>query len=118
MNGAQGLAYFSLELVRASGQLGLEHPAKVRGVSVAERDPRAAANVVAYVTPDRTEVHVLWWALWKYGKKTLRCVARHEALHIALGHEAPADLARAERQHQDVDEILRIKWHEPKRCGL
>jgi len=118
MNGAQALTYFGLELARASAQLGLEHPPKVRPVTVAERDPRAAATVVAYVTPDRTEVHVLWWALWKYGKKTLRCVARHEALHIALGHEAPGDPDRAERQHQDVDEVLRIKWNEPKRCGL
>ena len=118
MTGAQALAYFTLEVARASGQLGLEHPPKVRPVTVAERDPRAAVNAVAYVTPDRGEVHILWWALWKYEKRTLRCVARHEAIHLALAHEAPKDPARAERQHQDVDEVLRIRWHEPARCGL
>lgn len=35
-----------------------------------------------------------------------------------IGREAPANLERAEIQHQDVDEVLRVKWHEPKRCGL
>jgi hypothetical protein len=118
MNGAQALAYFGLELARASGQLGLEHPPAVRAVTVAQRDRRAPSNVVAYLTPDRREVHVMSWALWGYSRERLRCVARHEALHLALGHEETGDPARAARQHEDVDEVLHIKWNEPKGCGL
>jgi hypothetical protein len=117
MTGAEALLYFSVQIATASTQLGIQPPA-VRPLLTHQRSQMAPTNVVAYVTPDRSEVDVMWWALWTYDKKTLRCVARHEALHVALGHGVFYTQAEGEAQHAQVDALLRSKWNEPAQCGL
>lgn len=122
MTGTAALAYFTLEMSRALTQLGVtDRPLAVVGVTVYERDVRTPSNVVAYRIPDDPKViriDVMWWALWTYDKRTLRCVARHEALHVALGHEVWHTSQEKDEQHAQVDALLKSKWNEPAQCGL
>ena len=122
MTGAAALAYFTLELGRACAQLGAPAPA-VHAIYVHERHPAVSSLVVAYVNPTPPgfvpEVFVTWHLLWGGNKPLLRCVARHEAAHLALGH---ASGARNEDQlvlFEDLaDDVIARRWHERPQCGL
>ncbi len=118
MTGAEALAFFALEVARASGQLGLVEAPAVHPVYVHQRDRRAPTAAVAYMVPETREIHILWYALWGYDKKTLRCVARHETLHIALKHQPPKSALEAHIQHEAIDAVLDKLWKEPAQCGL
>ena len=122
MTGAAALAFFTLEVARASAHFGLEPP-KATAICLQERDPRASALVVAYVVPtppgSEPEIKVMWHALWSKNKKTLRCIARHEVTHIALGHAGGArDQAEHDVFEGQVDRVLTRTWREPLHCGL
>ncbi len=128
MTGSAALAYFTLELARAAGHVGIPAP-RAEGIKLEERLPGASALVVAYVVPiapcppgfecEPVTVHVVWWALWSKNKKTLRCIARHEVSHIFLGHGHGA-LNESQRSFMELEVkfFQRATWNEDSRCGL
>jgi hypothetical protein len=112
--------YIAFDLLGAD--LGVnDKPVVVTGIAAHERDRRAPSNAIAYRLPHSypvVHIEILWSALWKYDKRTLRCVARHEALHAYLGQEMWFSHEQKDRQHEQVDELLKSKWNEPPQCGL
>jgi len=122
MTGAAALAYFTLELARACGQLGTPAPA-VHAIYVHERHPFTSPLVVAYVVPTppgfEPEVDVMWHLLWTEDRRLLRCVARHEAAHLALGHASGARNFDQAILFEDLaDDLIVRRWHERPQCGL
>jgi hypothetical protein len=123
VTGAAALVFFGLEVARASAHFGLEPP-KVTAICLHERNPLASSLVVAYVEPvvipgSKPEVKIMWHALWSKNKKTLRCIARHEVTHIALGQAGGArDQAEHDAFEDQVDGVLARTWREPLHCGL
>ena len=121
MSGLDALAVFALELGRASAQLGIEAPQPVP-IHVHERHRLAQSNALAYVVPAERgpyQIHVMWHFLWSADRRTLRCVARHEALHLKLGHGQGA-MSEGQRLGDEaaVDVELVSRWGEPSCCGL
>ncbi len=120
--GSRALAYFQREVGKAAEHWQLSAPG-VGGIYVFERDPRASALVIAYVAPNapgfEPEIRIMWWALWAKNKRTLRCIARHEVAHIALGHTDGAhDEPERQRFEDQVNELLSLTWGEQPNCGL
>jgi hypothetical protein len=124
MTGAAALAYFTLEVGRASAAFGISAPPTVRAITVAERHPLASALAIAYVDPSTPagftpEIVVMWHLLWSGDRRLIRCVARHEVAHVALGQQEGArDEAELARFEAAVNAELRARWHEPANCGV
>ena len=119
MTGAQALAYFVLEVSRASGQVGLLTVPKVEPIHYHERHPGSVPTVIAYVEPGRRSIKIMWHALWGLNKKQLRCVARHEVTHIRLGHgEGARDLTQREEYEEAVRVFMKDRWGEDSHCDL
>lgn len=116
MTGLEALTYFTLELTRASAAFMIEAP-PVEPQHVQEFRRGVAPNVLAYsIGTDRVRtVYVAWHVLWSANKKQLRCLARHEAAHIAMQHGTRT--AAGEPEERDVNEVLRLRWREPQNCG-
>jgi hypothetical protein len=124
VTGTEAFAFFALEVVRACTQLGVTVPA-VRPIEQHQATVMSTPLALAYIDPkfwweDQEEVIIKWSTLWLYAdnKKMLRCVARHEAAHLALGHGlsyTKADALEAENQANDLIVAL---WNETRNCGL
>lgn len=122
MTGAEALLYFTTQVAVACSQLNVTMP-DVKAIRSEERSRMSGDNVVAYVAPkywwkDHEEIDVLWSFLWTADKKTLRCTARHEVAHLALGHGICFGQDQCDRNHAKVAELMRKKWDEDSRCGL
>lgn len=121
MTGTAALLYFVAEITRASGQLGIPPP-EVTPILVEQRHAQAPANVTAYVRPCATkcepgQVDVVWWLLWTGDKKRMQCVARHEAVHVALGHHRWSRMTSEEKEAQVASVMLaRWKWPHGAAC--
>lgn len=106
---AEALLAFTLEVNRAARESGLpEAPAVV----LADLGPRAYAATVP------GEIRLAWRSAAiherlgaRQGRRWLRCIARHEVAHRALGHEprAVAELAGLEAE---VGAFMLKRWRE------
>ena len=125
MTHVQALAFFLTEVTRASVQLSVPMP-QVAIVEAHQRNPLAPSNAVAYLTPQfpylgskHREIVLVSRYLFIFGdnKPMLRCVARHEVAHIALGHNFNLTAWERDRSEGQVDELLKRLWNEPKQCS-
>lgn len=125
MTGAEALAYFTIQIGIAANAVGVTPPT-VRPIYLHERMRGASEMTLAYVRPcppgfecDPADVDVMWHVLWDGDKKRLRCIARHEVSHLALGHSHGAlnndQLALYERQ---VAYFQKFTWNEDSRCEM
>jgi hypothetical protein len=120
MTGAEALLYFTMQVTQASKDAGLAQPPAVEAIYVNERSVAAPANAVAYIAPwgSKPTIVVMWHALWGYDKDKLRCIARHEVIHVWRKHARIVWPAENARNEADVDRWLRERWNEPAQCGL
>lgn len=108
---------FDSHVLKVAAELGLDPAPQViyapRGTALPFKVDRSK---VAFVYPGYNAIVLTDRAV---GRKDwqLRCVARHEALHIRLGHvHGSQTQEEQDEKHRKVEEMQRALWNEDYRC--
>lgn len=127
MNPAEALLYFTLEVTKASKELGIREPVGVVEMNFdtaltkfSLRDRRRTAAFVQSCVPnfECDYIIVILSDQLSFPKKQwLQCLARHEATHIALGHlYGTKNVAEDYVQHDMVNRVMKFRWGQPATC--
>lgn len=128
----QRFRVFTRELNKAADQLHVPRPiANVVSLEEALKagaSPHAAAwvwvpggedlnGVPFYVRGTPVRVSIVWSHLMSAGNYRLRCWARHEMVHVVLGHEFGArDLSESAVHHDQVRKFMEARWKQDSAC--
>ncbi len=108
---------FDHDVVKAAEELGLEPAPSVIYAPRGTRFPFAVdRSKLAFVWPGYNTIVLTDRAI---GRKDwqLRCIARHEGLHLRLGHNGGSRTqAEQDEKHREVAEVQRALWDEDSRC--
>ena len=108
---------FDRDVVKVAEELGLDPAPQVVYAPRGARLPfQVDRSKVAFVYPGYNAVVLTDRAI---GRKDwqLRCIARHEGLHLLLGHNR-GSLTQGEQdeKHREVAEVQRALWNEESHC--
>ena len=108
---------FDQEVLRAARELGLDRAPQVLYAGPGARFPFAVdARKLAFVYPGHLAV-VLTPRAVGIRDVRLRCVARHELLHLVLGHtRGSRTLEEQDAKHAEVAQAQRDVYGEDSRC--
>ncbi len=108
---------FDRDVMKVAEELGLDPAPSVLYAPQGTRFPFAVDRAkVAFVYPGYNTIVLTDRAVDRKDWQ-LRCVARHESLHLRLGHNRGSQ-SREEQdeKHREVAEVQRALWNEDSRC--
>ncbi len=108
---------FDHDVVRAAEELGLEPAPSVIYAPQGTRFPFAVdRSKLAFVWPGYNTIVLTDRAIGR-SHSQLRCVARHEGLHLRLGHNhGSRTQEEQDEKHRELAEVQRALWNEDSRC--
>ena len=120
MTGAGALLYFTAQVAIVSQQLHVDMP-QVRAISEDQRSALSSPLALAYIDPKfwwetEEEISIKWHVLWSADKRMLRCIARHEVAHLALGGGLNWTKEESVRAEASADALIDKLWNEPAQC--